>query len=246
VGEQVKTGFRLAGGVILFCVSLFLLAYGLDAVWSDGHFVSSAWLGWVELSLAVALIPLTMHLWVQFFAGCVGFGFLKSVIVAIAGRDWFPPHLPFSRLEAAEMAVFFGVTFVWLARFAWTRPELPDRIAVAVYLFSLWPRNNSHFSVVQGGVGLIALFLAWAVSRWKGRNRTAAVALVFLVSAGMLTRITDRAGLPPKNPARSPVELRAVEGQPVIESVDMRNGNVHVEIPIRAARQKTAAPRPGD
>ena len=75
VGEQVKTGFRLAGGILSFCASLFLLAYGLDAVWSDGHFVSSAWLGWVELSLAAVLIPLTMHLWMQFFAGCVGFGF---------------------------------------------------------------------------------------------------------------------------------------------------------------------------
>jgi len=37
VGEQVKTGFRLAGGILSFCASLFLLAYGLDAVWSDGH-----------------------------------------------------------------------------------------------------------------------------------------------------------------------------------------------------------------
>jgi|HubBroStandDraft_1064217.scaffolds.fasta_scaffold131242_3 hypothetical protein len=100
VGEQVKTGFRLAGGILSFCASLFLLAYGLDAVWSNSHFVSSAWLGWVELSLAAVLIPLTMHLWIQFFAGCVAFGSLKSVLVAIAGRDWFPPHLPFSRLEA--------------------------------------------------------------------------------------------------------------------------------------------------
>ena len=60
VGEQIKTGFLLAGAFLSFCASLFLLAYGLDAVWSDGHFVSSAWLGWVELSLAAVLIPLTM------------------------------------------------------------------------------------------------------------------------------------------------------------------------------------------
>jgi len=172
VGEQVRSGFRLAGGVLLFCASLFLLAYGLDAVWSDGHFVSSAWFGWVELSLAAVLIPLSMHLWLQFFAGCVGFGFLKSVIVAIAGRDWFPPHLAFSRLEAVEMALFFGATFVWLARFVRSRPKLPDRIAIAVYLFCLLGyRNSPHFSVVLGGVGLIALFLAWGVSHWKGRGR---------------------------------------------------------------------------
>jgi len=115
----------LAGGIILFCASLFLLAYGLAAVWSEGHFVSSAWIGWVELSLAAVLIPLTMHLWIQFFAGCVGFAFLKSLVVAIAGRDWFPPHMAFSRLEASEMALFFGATFIWLARFANPDRSLP-------------------------------------------------------------------------------------------------------------------------
>jgi hypothetical protein len=167
--QRVKSGFRLAGGILLFCASLFLLAYGLDAVWSDGHFVSSAWLGWVQLSLAAVLIPLTMHLWLQFFGGCVGFGFLASAVTAIAGKDWFSPHLLFSRVEAAEIALFFGATFVWLIRFAKTRPELPDRIAIALWLFFfLGSRKNTHFSIAGAGIGLIALFLVWCVSRLKG------------------------------------------------------------------------------
>jgi hypothetical protein len=171
VGEQVKTGFRLAGGIILFCASLFLLAYGLDAVRSDGHLASSARLGWIELSLAAVLIPLTMHLWIQFLGGCVGFGFLASAVTAIAGKDWFSPHLLFSRVEAAEIALFFGATFVWLIRFAKTKPGLPDRIAIALWLF-FFPgfRKNTHFSVADAGIGLIALFLAWCVSRWKVRT----------------------------------------------------------------------------
>jgi hypothetical protein len=169
-----RRGLAFRGPTENICASLFLLAYGLDAVWSDGHFVSSARLGWVELFLAAVLIPLTMHLWIQFFAGCVAFGFLKSVLVAIAGRDWFPPHLPFSRLEAAEMAFFFGATLIWLIRFAKARPALADRIAIAVYMFSfLGYRNNPHFSIVQGVVGLAALFLEWGVSRWRGRGRKA-------------------------------------------------------------------------
>lgn len=169
--EQVKSGFRLAGGVLAFFASLFLLAYGLDAVRSHGRLFLSAWIGWVELSLAAILIPLTMHLWIQFFAGCVGLGFLTSVLVAIGGRDWFPPHLALSRPEAAEMALFFGATFVWLARFARSRPELPDRIAIAVYLFAfLGLHNNPRFSIAEGGVGLTALFLAWGVSRLKRRK----------------------------------------------------------------------------
>jgi len=89
--------------------------------------------------------------------------------VAIAGRDWFPPHMAFSRLEAAEMALFFGATFLWLARFAKSRPEFADRIAIAVYLFCFFGYlNNPHFSILFAGVGLTSLVFAWWVSRWSG------------------------------------------------------------------------------
>src|SRR6266567_2786211 len=48
---------------------------------------------------------------------------------------------------------------------------------------------------------------------------------VVLLGTGLLTRITDRAGVPPKNPARADEKL------PGTETVDLRNGNLHLEIP---------------
>lgn len=75
------------------------------------------------------------------------------------------------------------------------------------------------------------------------RVRIARVVLMVVLGAGLLTWITDRAGVPPKNPARAPVEIRAEGIQPVTETVDLRNGNLHVEIPIRAVHQKPTAPR---
>jgi hypothetical protein len=47
--------------------------------------------------------------------------------------------------------------------------------------------------------------------------------------------------MPPKNPASVPLEVRAVEA--VTETVDLTNGNIHLKIPIRAAHQKSTAPR---
>ncbi len=70
----------------------------------------------------------------------------------------------------------------------------------------------------------------------------AGAVLLVVLGTGLLIRVKNRAGMPPENPANAPVELRAIEGQAVTETVDLRNGNLHVEIPIRAARQKTAAP----
>jgi len=77
------------------------------------------------------------------------------------------------------------------------------------------------------------------------RFRIAGAVLLVLLSAGVLTRITNRAGILLTEPAAVPLEIRAGETQPVIESVDLGNGNLHVEIPVRAVRQKTAGSRSG-
>jgi hypothetical protein len=63
------------------------------------------------------------------------------------------------------------------------------------------------------------------------RVRIAGAVLLVLLGLGLLTRITNRAGLPPKNPARSPVEILAEEKLLATDTVDLRNGNLHVENP---------------
>jgi len=75
------------------------------------------------------------------------------------------------------------------------------------------------------------------------RARIAGVVLLVLLGGALLTRVTDHSGVSPKNPARPPLEIGAEGTLPVTESVDLRNGNLHVEIPIRAIHQKTSAPR---
>jgi len=77
------------------------------------------------------------------------------------------------------------------------------------------------------------------------RFRVAGVVPLVRLGAGLLIRRADHAGVSPKNPAHSAVEIPTIEGQAVIETVDLRNGNLHVEIPIRAVHQKTAGPRSG-
>jgi len=69
--------------------------------------------------------------------------------------------------------------------------------------------------------------------------------LLVLVGAGVLIWITDHRESPPRNPAQSSVEIPAIENQPLIETVDLRTGNIHLQIPIRAARQKPIAPPSG-
>ena len=75
------------------------------------------------------------------------------------------------------------------------------------------------------------------------RARFAGVVLLVLLGAGLFVRITNRADIPPKKPEPVPVATGMVEGPADI--VDPKTGNIHLQIPIRATRQKMAAPRSG-
>src|SRR5262245_32671861 len=162
IEEQIQSGVKLAGGIVLFAVCILLLTYGLDAVWPDvrsGHSGWLTWIGWVELLSAFVLIPLTMHLWLQFFAGCSLFGVLNGIWAAVIGRSWHSPHTPISRFEAIEITLFFLAALVWSFRFAKEPPTIADRIAITLYILLVFvPPNHGHFTMwdVWGPFALLA------------------------------------------------------------------------------------------
>lgn len=77
------------------------------------------------------------------------------------------------------------------------------------------------------------------------RTRIAGLALLVMLGAGLLTRITDHRESPSKNPVQWSVEIPLLlEGQPVTETVDLRNGNLHVDsVWITGALFKHPTPR---
>jgi hypothetical protein len=71
------------------------------------------------------------------------------------------------------------------------------------------------------------------------------IVLLVLLSAGLLSRITNHAGVPPQNPDRVQEATRAEGILPTTETVDLTNGNLHLQIPILATHGKPTAPRSG-
>ncbi len=72
------------------------------------------------------------------------------------------------------------------------------------------------------------------------RARTGIV-LLLLLGAGVLTRISDHAGVLPRKAEPVPMATGMVEGQP--DFVDLKTGNIHLQIPIVSAYHKPTAPR---
>ncbi len=75
------------------------------------------------------------------------------------------------------------------------------------------------------------------------RVRIAGIALLILLRVGLLTPMTNRAGAPPKKAEAMPMATGMAEGPPDI--VDPKTGNIHLQNPIQATREKPAAPPSG-
>jgi hypothetical protein len=75
------------------------------------------------------------------------------------------------------------------------------------------------------------------------RARIAGGVLLVLLGAGVLTRITNRAGVPPKKTEPAPMAVGMAEGPPDI--VDPQTGNIHLQIPIRPLSRVPAVGVPG-
>ncbi len=181
VKEQAKSGLRLGIGLGLFLIAGMLLSSGMGrVVWSASPPQYVVWpepIGWLELTVATAILLSTAGVWWMLLAGCMTLGSVKCVIVLLTGRDVFAPHDPFPRLEAVELLVF-AVASVALMLRLWKKPlTIMDRVAVTVYLFSfMWHADRVEFSAAGPGLalGLFALLGAWCVHWWKADKKDSA------------------------------------------------------------------------
>jgi hypothetical protein len=69
-------------------------------------------------------------------------------------------------------------------------------------------------------------------------TRIAGVALFVLLGAGLLIRVMNHSGIPPRNPDPAPVQIRS-EGEPLTtETVDLKTENLHLTIPLVASAKR--------
>lgn len=157
--EQAKSGLRLGIGLGLFLIAGMLLSSGMGrVVWSASspHYV--VWpepIGWLELTLATAILLSTAGVWWMLLAGCMVLGSVKCVIILLGGGDVFASQATLSRLEAVELLVFAVASVVLMLRL-WKKPlTIIDRVAVMLYLYSfMWATLYNRVGVVKRHVYL--------------------------------------------------------------------------------------------
>jgi hypothetical protein len=165
--SQIKTGFRLGGGIGALILGGTILSYArirYNYLVDQKHSPFVDWLFLLELSSAVALMLSTAQVWVRLVAGLLVFGILKGIILVLTGKDLLPAQqFTYSPLDGVIVIVYCLVALMLVVRFSTESLEITDRIALTSFLLCLIP-SGSKFPSSWAICGLVALFAAWALN----------------------------------------------------------------------------------
>ena len=181
--QQIRSGLRIGGGIGLFWVAAMLLGVAVDGLhagapdhlrlWPDGAIATGL------IALAAVILLLSARVWILYIAGCLLFALPKCLVVIVSGRDFYSPHAPFSRLEAAELGLFSLVSLFLIYRVTVNHAlTVADRIAFTFFMFSLvfgFSRQDFAFVAIWQVAGVAVLCLAWLLSRTKHRKQRRAI-----------------------------------------------------------------------
>jgi len=182
--QQIKNGLRIGGGIGSFWVAAMLLGIAVDGLragapdrlrlWPDGAIAAGL------IALATVILLLTARVWILYIAGCLLFAFWKFLIVIASGRNFYSPHEPFSRLEAADLALFSLISLFLIYRVVQSHtPTAIDRWAFTLFTFCLvfgLSRQNVALMAIWQLLGLAALCVAWFLARRKHSKHRAGAA----------------------------------------------------------------------
>jgi len=173
VREQVKSGFRRAGGWLLGLVWLGLVyggiieTFGSPSNFSEGHNPAPI-LGYTLLIVAAVIMVATAEHWKRVFPGIMLAAILNSLLELSRGHAVNNPSVLIPRSTATiHLLVTTGVTILSLT-FKNRRLTALDRFALLAFVVSFfWGAVDPRLASLKLLVGGCCVLLAWAIDRLK-------------------------------------------------------------------------------
>jgi hypothetical protein len=166
--QQVVSGFRLAGGILLGIFLMTCVVYGADFTVFGGSPRISRPVAALIAVTAFGIIAVMVQRWAKYFAGWLIWGVYNSIIVATSGHATNNPSVPVSRPYALAAGAVYLFSVLPTIRFAKKYTlNLVDRIALMLWILAftgatLFPRVSLEILLA----GSAALLVAW----WLGRS----------------------------------------------------------------------------
>ncbi len=164
MGEQVKSGFRLAGSLLLTLAFVYALLLCAGFLVGKGEYnrpiyrVAGA-CGLVALSI---IMFMTVRHWVGWFIGALGYFVLKTAFALLLGSSLVRPWLWFS-----EFALLLGLAILLCLRYASRMPQKIEAVGLVglVLALSFALVCNSNTPILFGVAVLSLIQLAYVRKR---------------------------------------------------------------------------------
>jgi hypothetical protein len=171
--QQVASGFRLAGGILLGIFLVACVVNGADLTMSGRSSRISRSMAALIAVTAFGIIAVMVQRWAKYFAGWVIWGVYNSIVVAMSGHAMNNPSISVSRPYALAAGVVYLFSVLPTIRFAKKyRLNVADKIALMVWILAftgaeLFPK----VSLEVLSIGSAALVIAWWLTRSDHRSR---------------------------------------------------------------------------
>ena len=168
VGEQMKSGFRLAGWLLLMLAFIYGLLLCAGFVIGKGQYSQPVYrvVGVCGLVVMSGTMFATVRHWLKWFVGALGYLVLKTLFFLLLGSSVVRPRLWF-----AEFALLLGLAVLLCIRYVDRKPQKIEAAAlvglVLALSFSLVRNSNAP---VLFGVAVLAVIQL--VAYWSHRIRT--------------------------------------------------------------------------
>jgi hypothetical protein len=166
---EVKSGFRLAGGVLLAFAWLVLAFSGLGIASSQGPRRPAV--GWALLAVAAVVFLLTMDRWARFFPWVLAWGVFGGILTTASGHVVNHPEVAVPRWEGAAMTLLFATGALASQGLEKRRLRPTDRVALLAFASCVfWQVADSKAMLPALGIGTASLAGACLYNRLQIRR----------------------------------------------------------------------------
>jgi hypothetical protein len=175
IKEQVKSGFRRAGGWLLGMAWLGVVfwgiieAFGTEADFSKGHHPSRV-LGYFLLGAAAVVFVVTANRWKRVFRGVMLAATLEALLELEYGHAGNNPSVLIRRSSALVQIVVIACVTALSFTFKKRLLNILDRAALLAFAASIYmggeeeTQQKMPLALIIGGA---CVFVAWAVDRLR-------------------------------------------------------------------------------
>jgi hypothetical protein len=139
IGEQIKSGFRLAGWILLTLAFICLVLVSTAFLAGKGNHTQPTYrlLGLCGLLATATAMFITVRRWAKWFVGVLGYMILKLAVSLLLGRTPSVPSVTRPRLVFLEFLVVLVFALLLCARYLTHTPRTVETVGLVGLVIAL-------------------------------------------------------------------------------------------------------------